>query len=278
MFGVIIRDLGRTTTAGVRRRSLGAGGISHGGEVSGSQCVAMAISALYAPPAPYPDIPLLSSSDNPPLHPKTATSFSPFSHHREATPKSPPPPSHPQSPLPIPPLPHRPETLATLSPFLGLRHSVPMGHNRLSSSATAALQYTPVPTVGRDVDRFPGVIAGQWIHVHRRRCCAADQLCPLPAAHRRRRQMLERAERPMGRRRPCRPAGSQGGGRRGFASEGKRVWIVWCIHFGISCRCWETSRLHVASIGSAGRKCVSSKPLTVQTVVGNRQECPEEAI
>lgn len=40
----------------------------------------------------------------------------------------------------------------------------------------------------------------------------------------------------------------------------------------ICCRCWETSRLHVASIGSTGRKCVSSTPLTVWTVVGIRHE------
>lgn len=83
-------------------------------------------------------------------HPKTATSFSPFSHRREAlsqiSTSPPPPPITPPQPSP----PARPETMVAASPLPGLTHNVSAGLNRLSSSATAALQYTPVHVeVGR---------------------------------------------------------------------------------------------------------------------------------
>lgn len=142
--------------------SLGAGGISHGqnGVTSLVVSVDMAISLLSAPPAPYPDstksdIPLLSSSDG-------AKTTRPSPQNRNIplpiltssggpSPKSPPPPLAPPITPPHPSPPARPETLVTLSPFPGLTDNVPVGHNRLSSPATAALQYTPVHVeVGRD--------------------------------------------------------------------------------------------------------------------------------
>lgn len=164
MFGVIIRNLERTTTAGVRGGNLCA----WSGKMSYGQYGVMSLrvdidpgmspmSILYASPVPYPETNLISHSHPP----HGATSPRPSSPRRQhPSPHTPiirrppsqisttplPPPITPPHPSP----PARPETLATFSPFPGLRHSVSAGLNRLSSSATAALQYTPVHVeVGR---------------------------------------------------------------------------------------------------------------------------------